>query len=140
MAPPVEPPAQLLERIRAAFPGLRLSSVRLDPDGLVNTVVIVNDEWVCRFAKDEHGVQALAHEAQVLAVVRRHVDVAVPVFEHQEPDFVAYRLIRGRPLYGHDLVQLGDREQDRLAEQLATFLRQLHAIPRAELEQHAIGR
>jgi len=140
MAPPVEPPTHLLERIRTTFPALRLSSVRLDPDGLVNTVVIVNDEWVCRFAKDEHGMQALAHEAQVLAVVRRHVDVAVPAFEHQEPDFVAYRLIQGRPLYRHDLVELEDRQQDRLAEQLATFLCQLHAIPQAELEQHAIVR
>jgi len=140
MAPPVDPPAHLLERIRATFPALRLSSVRLDPDGLVNTVVIVNDEWVCRFAKDEHGMQALAHEAQVLAMVRRHVDVAVPAFEHQEPDFVAYRFIQGRPLYRHDLQELNDREQDHLAEQLGTFLRQLHAIPQAELEQHAIGR
>ena len=58
----MDPPAHLLERIRTIFPALRLSSVRLDPDGLVNTVVIVNDEWVCRFAKDEHGRQALAHE------------------------------------------------------------------------------
>jgi aminoglycoside 2''-phosphotransferase len=140
MAPPVDPPAHLLERIRAAFPALRLSSVRLDPDGLVNTVVIVNEEWVCRFAKDERGLQALAHEAQVLDLVRRHVALAVPAFEHQEPDFVAYRLIQGRPLYRHDLVELNDRQQDRLAEQLATFLRQLHAIPQAELAQHAIGR
>jgi hypothetical protein len=66
--------------------------------------------------------------------------MAVPAFAHQEPDFVAYRLIRGRPLYRHDLVELEDRQQDRLAEQLAIFPRQLHAIPQVELEQHAIGR
>jgi aminoglycoside 2''-phosphotransferase len=136
----VDPPAQLLERIRAAFPALRLSSVRLDPDGLVNTVEIVDDEWVCRFARDGRGVRALAREARVLDLVRRRVDLAVPAFEHQEPDFVAYRLIQGRPLYRHDLAERNARAQDRLAEQLAAFLDQLHTIPESELEQHAIGR
>jgi aminoglycoside 2''-phosphotransferase len=114
--------------------------VRLDPDGLVNTVVIINNQWVCRFAKDERGIQALAGEAQILDLVRRHVDLAVPVFEYQEPDFVAYRFIEGRPLNRQELVELDDREQERLAEQLATFLYQLHSIPQAELAEHAIGR
>jgi aminoglycoside 2''-phosphotransferase len=140
MAPPGDVPTHLLERIRAAFPGLPLTSVRLDPDGLVNTVLVIDGEWVCRFAKDERGIQALAREARILDLVRRHVDLAVPAFEHQEPDFVAYRLIRGRPLNRQDLEELDPRPQERLGEQLATFLHQLHSIPEAALEQHAIGR
>jgi aminoglycoside 2''-phosphotransferase len=140
MAPPVDVPAYLLERIRAAFPGLPLRSVRLDPDGLVNTVLMIDDQWVCRFAKDERGIQALARETQILDLVRRHVALAVPAFEYQEPDFVAYRLIRGSPLNRQDLEELDPRQQERLGEQLATFLYQLHSIPEAELEQHAIGR
>ena len=81
MVPPVDPPAHLVERIRAAFPSLRLASARLDPDGLVNTVLIIDEQWVCRFPKDERGMRALAREAQILALVRHHVDLAVPAFE-----------------------------------------------------------
>ena len=80
MAPPVDPPAHLLERIRATFPALPLASVRLDPDGLVNTVVIVNDEWVCRFAKDERCVQALVREAKILDLVRRYFAVVISMY------------------------------------------------------------
>jgi aminoglycoside 2''-phosphotransferase len=115
-------------------------SVRLDPDGLVNTVVIVDEQWVCRFAKDDRGVRTLAHEAHVLDLVRRHVELPVPAYAYQESDFVAYRLIPGRPLYRHHLLELEDRHQQRLADQLADFLYQLHTIPQAELEQDAIGR
>jgi aminoglycoside 2''-phosphotransferase len=136
----VDPPARLLERIRSAFPSWPLSSVRLDPDGLVNDVVLVDGEWVCRFAKDERGVQALAREARILELVRRHVDLPVPAFEHQEPDWVAYRLIPGRPLNRHDLLELPETQQIRLADQLAAFLQQLHNVPRTELERCGVPR
>jgi len=135
----VDPPAWLLERIRAAFPDLPLATVRVDPDGLFNTVLIVDEQWVCRFAKNEHGIQALAREVDILDLVRRHVDLAVPTFEYQEPDFVAYRLIQGNPLNRQDLVELDLSQQDRLADQLATFLRQLHAISPAELQRRGIA-
>jgi aminoglycoside 2''-phosphotransferase len=139
-ATPVDPPARLLERISAAFPSLPLSSVRLDPDGLVNDVVLVDDEWVCRFAKEERGVQALAREARILDLVGRHVDLPVPAFAYQEPDWVAYPLIRGHPLNRHELMGLAEPQQTRVAEQLAMFLRQLHGIPRSELESRDIPR
>jgi aminoglycoside 2''-phosphotransferase len=133
-------PAHLLERIGAAFPTLPLSSVRIDPDGLVNDVVIINEAWVCRFAKDERGVEALTRETRILDLVRRSVDVSVPAFEHREADFVAYRLIRGLPLNRHDLLGLSDKAQGRLADQLAAFLRQLHGVSQTELDHDAIPR
>jgi len=34
-------------RIRACAPDLALDTLRLNPDGLTNHVVIVNEEWVC---------------------------------------------------------------------------------------------
>jgi hypothetical protein len=86
-------------------------------DGLVNTVLIIDEQWVCRFSKDERGMRALAREAQILALVRHYVDLAVPAFEYHEADFVAYRLIEGRPLYRHDVVELDYRGQDHLADE-----------------------
>jgi aminoglycoside 2''-phosphotransferase len=134
----MDPPASLVDRVRAVFPELTISSARLDPDGLVNDVVIVNEEWVCRFAKDERGEQALERESRVVDLVRSHVDVSVPEFVYQEPGLVAYRLLRGQPLYRHELALLTDEQQQRLADQLASFLQQLHTISQAELQQHAI--
>jgi aminoglycoside 2''-phosphotransferase len=61
----------------------------------------------------------------------------IPFFEHQEHDFVVYRMIAGEPLYRNDILRLDESSQDRLAEQLATFLRQLHTIPMSEFASYA---
>jgi aminoglycoside 2''-phosphotransferase len=127
-----------LERIRVCFPTLKLNAVRRNPDGLANDVVIVNDELVFRFPKDEHARASLVREAKVLDLVRRYVSTSVPYFERQEDDFVMYRLIAGEPLYRHDILRQDERAQEQIAEQLAIFLQQLHAIPHEELV-HELG-
>jgi aminoglycoside 2''-phosphotransferase len=136
-------PSSHLDRIRECFPTLALASVRHNPDGLTNDVVIVNDELVFRFPKDERARAALVREAKALDLVRRYVTMPVPYFERQEDDFVMYRLVPGEPLYRHDILRQDERAQDQIAEQLATFLRQLHAIPHdeavRELGEHQQG-
>ena len=121
-----------IDRIRASFPTLALDSVRHNPDGLANDVLIVNDELVFRFPKDQATRAALAREAKVLDLVRRYVSTPAPYFERQEDDFVMYRMIRGEPLYRHAILRQAEPVQEQLAGQLAVFLRQLHAIPRDE--------
>jgi aminoglycoside 2''-phosphotransferase len=123
-----------VERIRECFPTLTISAVRFNPDGLTNHVFIVNDELVFRFPKNEQAKQALDREAQVLDLVRRHVSLPVPYFERQEEDFVMYRFLPGQPLYRHDLLRQDNNTQDQIAEQLATFLQQLHTIPQHQLQ------
>jgi aminoglycoside 2''-phosphotransferase len=126
-----------LERIRERFPGLDLAGARLNRDGLVNDVVIAG-ELVFRFPKDDAARQALIQEARVLELVRRRVALAVPRFEHLEAGMAVYRFLPGDALHQGDLARLSEREQDELAEALAAFLAQLHAIPLAEAEQHGI--
>ena len=127
-----------VERIRASFPTLPLDSVSYNPDGLANAVVIVNDGLVFRFPKDEGARAALVREARALDLARRYVSIPVPYFEQQADDFVMYRLIRGEPLYHHDILRQAESVQEQFAEQLAMFLRQLHAIPRDEVVR-AVG-
>jgi aminoglycoside 2''-phosphotransferase len=124
--------AACIDRIRASFPALSLDSVHHNPDGLANDVVIVNDELVFRFPKDQAARAALMRETKVLDLVRRYVSTPTPYFERHDADFVMYRLIRGEPLHRHTLLKQDERIQEALAEQLAVFLVQLHAIPRDE--------
>ena len=131
-------PTGLIKRIHEIYPALEIKSIRHDPDGLVNDVFIVSEELVFRFPKNEEGQERLRREAKILNVVRRYVDVSVPQFEKQADDFVVYRFLSGQPLYNHELLRLESSSQDKLAEQLANFLLQLHSIPNAELEQAGI--
>jgi aminoglycoside 2''-phosphotransferase len=122
-------PAHYLDRVLALYPELIISSVNADTDGLVNDVYIINNELVCRFPKNEEAQASLLVEADILDLARKYLDMPVPLFEHREPDFVAYRMIQGEPLYRHDILGASQAVQNRYAEQLATFLRQLHSLP-----------
>jgi aminoglycoside phosphotransferase (APT) family kinase protein len=73
-------------------------------DGWDFKVLIVDDEWVLRIARDEHVAAKLAKEAELLPALAAALPVEIPRFEHvsSEPPFVVYRLIRGEPLRGED--------------------------------------
>jgi aminoglycoside 2''-phosphotransferase len=124
--------AGYVARIRADFPTLQIASARLNADGLMNDVVVVNDDLVFRFAKNDHARTLLAYEAQLLPIVGRHVTVPVPQIEHHTAAYMCYRFVPGSPLYRHTLLRADSATQDRLAHELATFLRQLYAIPLSE--------
>jgi aminoglycoside 2''-phosphotransferase len=128
--------APYVAQIRADFPTLEIASARLNRDGVVNDVVIVNDEFVFRFAKSEEGRALLAHEAQVLSVIGRHVSAPVPQFTHRTATYGHYRLVPGTPLYRHLLLRSALHVQEQLACDLANFLAQLHAVPLDEMPTH----
>ncbi len=120
--------AGYLARIEADLPALRVASARMNSDGMMNDVVVVNDTLVFRFAKNDHAKRLLTYEAQLLHVIERYVTVPVPHIEHCNDTYMHYRYVPGMPLYRHTLLRADTATQDLLAHQLATFLQQLHAI------------
>ena len=122
-----------LARIQADHPTLQVVSARLNGDGMINDVVVVNDDLVFRFAKSAHGQALLAYETQLLSVIERQVTVPVPHIEACNDTYMRYRFVPGVPLYRHTLLRADAAMQDRLAHQLATFLQQLHAVPLSDV-------
>jgi aminoglycoside 2''-phosphotransferase len=112
----------------------------MNHDGLGNDVVIINDQRVVRFAKHAYAKQLLRQEAHVLALACQHVTMRLPLFVHVAEDFVAYDFIPGEGLHRNDILAQDTVIQDRLAQQLATFLHQLHTIPHATLRSHHLPR
>jgi aminoglycoside 2''-phosphotransferase len=97
---------RFLDRIRAVTPDLEIVTSRHIQEGMVNDVVIVNDELVFRFPKTPQGEEDLAHETRVLDVVRRHVSLPVPAPVLHRPDLASHRLVRGDPLSREYLYRL----------------------------------
>ena len=58
--------ADYKERIREIAPQIVFESVRLNQDGLLNDIVIVNDELIFRFAKRDFYFKNLQDEAAIL--------------------------------------------------------------------------
>jgi aminoglycoside 2''-phosphotransferase len=125
----VEIPLAYLERIREILPDIIITSALFNSDGMMNDVVIINDQ----------AREVLAGEARILELVRETVEMLVPHFEYRAEDVVIYRLIVGEPLAREVVLRQDEVVQDRLAEQLATFLSQLYAIPGEVVEQRGGG-
>ena len=120
--------AAYVASIRADFPSLEIGFVHLNRDGLMNDVVVVNNDMVFRFAKSHYAHLVLAYEAQILSLIGRVVSVAVPHVEQLTPTYLRYRLVPGSPLYRHTLLRAEPTIQAQLAHELAVFLKQLHGI------------
>lgn len=116
-----------LDLIRRILPGLQITSARRGEDGLVNDVVVVNDEWVFRFARDEQSRQTLWRELRTLTALEGRITLRIPRVEHHDKDWFAYRFIPGVPLTRGRLESARPATRERVMTQLACFLSELHA-------------
>ncbi len=125
--------ARLLERVRCAYPDLCLDSVK-HLHGQFNDALIVHDDLVFRFPRSARAATMLRGETAVLRAIRPFVTLPIPEPEFgdlavEEP-FAGYRLIPGEALRRQALTGISDeRVLQRIADQLAAFLRELHAVP-----------
>jgi aminoglycoside 2''-phosphotransferase len=118
-----------LQRVLELIPDLQVRSLRVGEDGLVNDVLIVNEELVFRFARTEAAQQALKREAQLLALVRPRVSLAVPEVIQQQHDCMVCRFIPGVPLDRERLLAQDASTRQAILEQLGGFLCELHSVP-----------
>jgi len=134
------------QNIRRTYPDLDIESVYLNVDGQYNDVLIANEglagreAMVFRFAKYTASLHTLRRETTILRSIRPHITLAIPnpIYHNLDTQtigeaFVGYPMIPGKPLW-HQLFQTIDDVVvlDRIACQLATFLRELHAVPFAD--------
>lgn len=132
-----------IERLHAAMPDLAITRARIDESGQNNVVLEVTDAaWgalIFRFARYAEGVRTLRREVAILRGLRGRVPLLTPdpiyitlESERAGDAFIGYPMIPGTPLWREDLEAIGDEAAtQRLAGQLARFLRALHHVPAA---------
>ena len=123
--------AELVRRVRAAFPGVTIGAARVVEGHGQNSVVLIADErTVFRFPRYEAGRAALGREVELLRTLRGRLPLAVPEPEYVAEGVIGYALVPGEPLWQSTLDAVGDEAVlRRLGEQVGGFLRALHAVP-----------
>jgi aminoglycoside 2''-phosphotransferase len=116
-------------RIRQLAPEVRVSSITVNRDGLLNDVVIVNGELVFRFPKHEYGFKHLKDEARILRLLQDYITLDTPAPLYEADDCLAYRMIPGETLRRDLLMRLPEGDRQAVADQLAQFLKELHGVP-----------
>ncbi|HEY0319861.1 MAG TPA: phosphotransferase [Pyrinomonadaceae bacterium] len=116
-------------RIREIAPDVVVGSMRLNQEGLLNDVVIVNDELVFRFVKREQNYKYLKDEAALLHLLKDYITLPIPSPFYESEDCLAYRMIPGETLRRDLLLRMAEDDQQAIADQLAQFFRELHNFP-----------
>jgi aminoglycoside 2''-phosphotransferase len=117
------------DRIRRIAPAITIRSIRLNAEGLMNDVVIVNEELVFRFPKHEYAAKHLSDEINLLRLLQPYITLQIPEPLYDNQDVLAYRLIPGETLRRDMLQRLAEDDQQAVANQLAQFLKELHGVP-----------
>jgi aminoglycoside phosphotransferase (APT) family kinase protein len=115
-----------LARAKAMHPGIVVRTARLNTDGGQNVVLIAQSsdgDWVFRFPRDEAGIAAMRRELTLLDALGDRMPIPVPAPLMRTDDAIAYRMLTGVPLTHWLLQSLDEPLQQRLADQMAMFLR-----------------
>jgi aminoglycoside 2''-phosphotransferase len=125
-------------RIRKAVPKIKIDSITLNREGLMNDIVIVNGEIVFRFPKHEYSFKHLKNETRILRLLRNYISLEIPSPLYEIDDALAYRFIPGEALRRDVLLRLAEDDQQAIADQLAQFFKELHGIPVNEISDFEI--
>ena len=129
-------PGPYESRIRELFPELKVESISINREGLLNDAVVVNHELVFRFAKTGFGITDPLAEAKVLHFLRKYITIQIPEPFYESQELLAYRLIPGETLRRDQMLKLAESDQQAVADQLAQFFKELHGIPLSAASEH----
>ena len=122
------------------LPDFPVTEARLLPtSGQFNTILCVDETWIFRFPKSPHAAADLERELMLLPRLAGKLPLPIPAPEYGTRDpatgqllFMGYMMLPGEPLL-RDLSSRHCRDDElaieRVAADLADFLRALHEIP-----------
>jgi aminoglycoside phosphotransferase (APT) family kinase protein len=138
-----EPPD--LETLRSVilrvFPDLAGAVFTPQTRGWDSVAIDVDDRLMFKFPRHEAARAGLVREAALLAIIHPAVDLPTPdmTLHAGPPLFSRHDKLRGGYLEPALYAELVEPARDRLADALALFYAQLHALPAATLEAAGAG-
>jgi len=123
------------------FPDLAAGAFTPQTRGWDSIAIDVDDRLIFKFPRHEPGRAGLVREAALLAIIHPAVTLPTPDMTLHEgpPLFSRHDKLRGGYLEPPLYTALADPARDRLAQTLALFYAQIHALPAADLEAAGAG-
>lgn len=122
------------DQIHSIMPELEIVEYELHQEGLVNDVLIVNNEWVIRFTKTEWGKELMANEDRLMQFLEPQLTLSIPSPVKRTGDAIVYPHLIGELFLRETWLQADGEGRHKLADQLGQFLDELHNVDLSELE------
>ncbi len=140
VATPVDTPSLAIEILNRDLPELGARQAVDLGESWFSYAYMVDGQWIFRFPRTNGAERAYRKERLLLPRLAPTVEVAVPSFEHvgSLPDgrtYLGHRAIRGEPLTPSAVAGMSAAGRDRVARQIAEFLRGVHAFPVADARE-----
>lgn len=125
-----------LDLIRAAYPDLRIESVRpIVGAGQFSDVLVVNEALVFRFPRSQEVAQEMARETAILRQIQGRITLPIPnpIYSVIDPStrgqvLMGYPLLAGEPATRDVLSTADDSVVQKFAADLVGFLQEMHSI------------
>lgn len=119
--------------IQKNFPKLEIESIETAGEGMDSKAFEVNKDLIFRFPKYEKVGKQLQVEISLLPKLQSRLEVTIPHFEYigkQENGlpFVGYNKIQGVPLEKELFDSFDEELQEKLIEQVASFLKEVNSF------------
>lgn len=119
-------PEFALQCFKQQFPDIAITALHYNEGG-EHYIVDINNTWICKVSKEKTPSKLIETEAALLRLLQGKLKTSIPTVEYYEPGFLVYKKIPGTELTKEWYETLTPNEQQALANDIASFLHELHA-------------
>lgn len=132
-----------IELIKEKHAELTIERYALNTEGQNNDAIVINDEYIFKFPKYLQSIEKLKKETVILDMLKRYISLDIPVFEFVNCNspkvgqaYCGYKMIEGVSLRRDIFLKIHNKEK--IANQLAEFLKELHGIPLEVIDSRTV--
>ena len=116
---------------------LKVHNIFILGQGLDSIAYLVNDEYIFKQSKHNEARTNLKKEIQVLKYLEGKITLQIPNIEYFSEKYgvCGYREIKGEKLSSDIYKKMNDAEKDKLAQDIALFLQEMHSIALPDIDE-----
>jgi len=116
--------------------GLMVRSIIVLGQGLDSIAYLVNNEFIFKQSKHDEARISLKKEIQILNYLKSKVTLQIPDIEYYSEQYsvCGYKEIKGDKLTPCIYKKMSDDEKDKLVQDIALFLREMHSVPLPDID------
>ena len=129
---------KLISKVRKEFPRLKFKNFKLITKGWDHDVLVLDDNFIVRFAKEKLDKNSFAQEIKFLREFSKISNLKVPNYTllSQDKSFGGYEMIKGKELTPKMYQGLSLKKKQKVVQNLARFVSLLHNIPLKKAKQY----
>lgn len=122
------------EQIHNIMPDLEILAYELHQEGLINDVLIVNNDWVFRFSKTSWASELMANEDHLMVFLEPKLPLMIPKPVKRADGVIVYKHLVGEHFIRQAWLGADEASKQAYADQLGAFLFALHHVDPGEID------